>query len=224
MHDILENEINLLQPQIPRKQKCGIITTLLSSFIGLAYEGISSFLHHMWNKALHKAVSTMNSKANIQHNKLMQLEISMLMYGVYNVETLEKLITTIHNIHNTMSSHERLFAGQYSMCYIRPVNWFLTVSTLGGSGSLEITDFYSFYFRGVWWSWKNRIYWFSLYILHVAGFEEPTMSTAAEAAADSPQNPEEESPVGNPNARLPSQTRGGVTNYADHHRCWGRLP
>ena len=46
MHNILENEINLLLPQIPRKQKCGIITTLMSSFIGLAYEDISSFLHH----------------------------------------------------------------------------------------------------------------------------------------------------------------------------------
>ena len=46
MHNILENEINLLLPQIPRKQKHGIIITLVSSFIGLAYEGISSFLHH----------------------------------------------------------------------------------------------------------------------------------------------------------------------------------
>ena len=45
-HNLLENEINLLLPQIPRKQKCGIITTLVSSFMGLAYEGISSFLHH----------------------------------------------------------------------------------------------------------------------------------------------------------------------------------
>ena len=36
------------------------------------------------------------------------------MYGVYNVETLEKLITTVHNIPNTTSSHERLFAGQHS--------------------------------------------------------------------------------------------------------------
>ena len=45
-HNILENEINLILPQIPRKQKCGIITILVSSFIGLAYEGISSFLHH----------------------------------------------------------------------------------------------------------------------------------------------------------------------------------
>ena len=53
-HNILKNEINLMLPQIPRKQKCGIITRLVSSFIGLAYDGISSFLHHKQNKALHK--------------------------------------------------------------------------------------------------------------------------------------------------------------------------
>ena len=45
-HNILKNKINLILPQIPRKQKCGIVTTLVSSFTGLAYEGISSFLHH----------------------------------------------------------------------------------------------------------------------------------------------------------------------------------
>ena len=45
-HSILKNEIDLILPQVPRKQKCGIITRLVSSFIGLAYEGISSFLHH----------------------------------------------------------------------------------------------------------------------------------------------------------------------------------
>ena len=75
---------------MPRVQKCGIITTLISSFIGLAYEGISSFLHNNRNKALHKAINAMDSKAGIQHNKLMQLENSMLMYGVYIAETLEK--------------------------------------------------------------------------------------------------------------------------------------
>ena len=39
--------------------------------ICLAYEGISSILHHKGNNALHKAVQAMNEKANIQHNKLM---------------------------------------------------------------------------------------------------------------------------------------------------------
>ena len=45
-HIILENEIYLILPQIQRKQKHGIITMLVSSFTALAYEGISSFLHH----------------------------------------------------------------------------------------------------------------------------------------------------------------------------------
>ena len=45
-HNILKNEIDLILPQLPRKQKCGLITTVVSSFIGLAYEDICSFLHH----------------------------------------------------------------------------------------------------------------------------------------------------------------------------------
>ena len=113
-HNILEKEINLLLPQIPSVQKCGIITTLVSSFIGLAYEGISSFLQKKRNKALHKTITAMDNKADIHCNKLMHLENSKLMYGVYYAETLEELIKTVHNIHNTTTSHERLFMGQHS--------------------------------------------------------------------------------------------------------------
>ena len=61
----------------------------------------------------------MDSKTTIQHNKLMQLENSMLIYGVYNAEMLEKLINTVHHIHNTTSLHERLFAGQQSSLTLR---------------------------------------------------------------------------------------------------------
>ena len=43
-HNILNTEINLILPQVPRKQKCETITMLVSSFIGLTYEGISRFL------------------------------------------------------------------------------------------------------------------------------------------------------------------------------------
>ena len=102
-HNILKNEIDLILPHIPRKQKCSIITTIVS--IGLAYEGISSFLHNKRNKALHKAVKAMDSKTTIQCNKLIQLENSMLMYNTYNAEILEKIINTVHCSHNTTSSH-----------------------------------------------------------------------------------------------------------------------
>ena len=91
----------------------------MSSFIGLAYEGISSFLHHKGNKALHKAVKAMDGKTTIHHNKFIQLENSMFMYSVYNADILEKLIDMVHQIHNTTSSHERLFAGQQSSLTLR---------------------------------------------------------------------------------------------------------
>ena len=118
-HNILDREINLMLPLILRKQKCGIITTLVSNFIGLAYEGISSFLHHRQNKALHQAVRAMDSKITIQCNKLIQLENSMIMYGIYNADTLGKLINTVHNIHNTTSLHKRLFGEQQSFLTLR---------------------------------------------------------------------------------------------------------
>ena len=114
-HNILEKEIKLLLPQVGKRQKHGIITTVISSFIGLAYECISSFLQHKRNNALHRAVNAMNNKANIQCNKLMKLDDTMLMYGIYNAETLEKLINTVCKIHNTTSSHEKLFAGEHNL-------------------------------------------------------------------------------------------------------------
>ena len=72
-------EINLLLPKMPRIQKCGIITMLVSSFIGLACDGISSFLQNKRNKALHKAISAIDNKVDIQCNTLIHLKNSMLM-------------------------------------------------------------------------------------------------------------------------------------------------
>ena len=69
VHNILANEIRPLLPQIC-KQKCGLITTLVSGFIGLAYEGISSFLQKKCNNALQKAMIAMNGEAEFQCNKL----------------------------------------------------------------------------------------------------------------------------------------------------------
>ena len=46
-------EIRLLLSYVSR-QRCGIITTLVSSFIGLAYKGIMSFLQQKCENALHK--------------------------------------------------------------------------------------------------------------------------------------------------------------------------
>ena len=47
------------------------------------------------------------------------LENSMLMYGIYNAEALEKLINILHNMHNMTTLHETLFAGQQSSLALR---------------------------------------------------------------------------------------------------------
>ena len=112
------NEIKPLLPQIS-KQKCGLITTLVSGFIGLAYEGISSFLQKKRNDALQKAMIAMNSEAKFQCNKLLKLYNTMLMYGIYNAEMLEKLINTVQELHNVTSLHERLFAGEHNSTLFR---------------------------------------------------------------------------------------------------------
>ena len=74
-YDTLANDIGKILPKFPtdKRQKHGailasILGSVASSVIGLAYKGISSFLHHKRHKALHKAVAMMNKKTNIQHN------------------------------------------------------------------------------------------------------------------------------------------------------------
>ena len=49
----------------------------------------------------------------------MKLDDTMLMYGIYNRETLEKLIKTVHEIHNTSSSREKLFVGEHGHSLFR---------------------------------------------------------------------------------------------------------
>ena len=126
VYNILVNEIRLLLPHIS-KQKCGIISTLVSGFTGLAYEGISSFLQRKCEDALQKAMIAMNNEADFQCNKLLKLDNTMLMYGIYNAETLEKLINTVQEIHNVTSSPERLFAGEHNPAIFR----LLYMSALG---------------------------------------------------------------------------------------------
>ena len=61
----------------------------------------------------------MNDQINIQHNKLIKLDDTMLMYGIYSAEMLGKLVDTVHEIHNATSSNEKLFAGEHNPSLFR---------------------------------------------------------------------------------------------------------
>ena len=77
------------------------------------------FLQRKCKNALQKAVLAMNNEADIQHNKLLKLDNTIVMYQIYNADTLEKLINTVHEIHNVTSSHEKLFAGEHNPAIFR---------------------------------------------------------------------------------------------------------
>ena len=53
----------------------------------------------------------MSITTDAQGNKLMHLENSLIMYGVYNAETLSKLIKTAQVMHSSQIHVEQLFAG-----------------------------------------------------------------------------------------------------------------
>ena len=118
-HHILKKEIDLILPKfyMEQRNKRGIFGAIILGFIGLAFEGISSFLHHKRHKALHKAVKAMSIFMDMQRNKLMHLENTLVMYRIYNAETLEKLVKTVQVIHSRQSLIEGLFAGQSVAAY-----------------------------------------------------------------------------------------------------------
>ena len=63
----------------------------------------------------------MESKTVIQCNKLMHIGNSMVVYGIYNAETLEKVINTVHCIHNITSPYEKLFVEQHDTALLQPM-------------------------------------------------------------------------------------------------------
>ena len=54
----------------------------------------------------------MNKKTNVQCNRIHHLEDTMIMYGVYNSDTLADLIDTVHRMQNCPTWNEKTFTGK----------------------------------------------------------------------------------------------------------------
>ena len=76
VYDILENKVKPLLPKMPR-QKCGLVTTLVSGFIDLAYEGISSFLQRKWDNGLKKTIFRLLYTNNLE---IQQYAFNLLLF------------------------------------------------------------------------------------------------------------------------------------------------
>ena len=60
---------------------------------------------------------TLNKKVNIEQNTVFYLENSMIMYGVYNVDTLEKLIQMVHKMNTRSIWFDKLCSEQFKEYY-----------------------------------------------------------------------------------------------------------
>ena len=54
----------------------------------------------------------MSNLTDAQRNKLMHVKNTLVMYRIYNAETLEKLVKMVQVIHSRQSLTEDLIAGQ----------------------------------------------------------------------------------------------------------------
>ena len=54
----------------------------------------------------------MNTKVDMDHNRVYHLEDTMIMYGTYNSDTLMDLIDTVHKMHNVTTWKEKIFIGK----------------------------------------------------------------------------------------------------------------
>ena len=67
VHDILKKEIPLILLHLTKnKKKSGIIASLVTGFIKMVYEGISSYLHNKRQKALKKGFVAMENQVNLE--------------------------------------------------------------------------------------------------------------------------------------------------------------
>ena len=114
-YNILQNKIGLILPNFNNRKKrflTTILGTIASKVIGLAFEGVSSFLHHKRHKALCKAVKVMNTRSEMDHNRVYHLEDTMIMYIKYNSDTLMELVKTVHQMQNTSTWKEKIFVSK----------------------------------------------------------------------------------------------------------------
>ena len=81
-----------------------------------------NYLHNKRQTALKKAFIAMEKLVNLERNEIFHFEDSMVIYGIYNLETIEKLVSTIHHMHNKTTWNGNLFVGKLNHCY----EWYLS--------------------------------------------------------------------------------------------------
>ena len=98
----------------PIRIKRGFATFIpaLASLATIAVESIGSFLQKKCNAALAKGIKAIKSDQKLAWNSVKQLEDDFLMYGKYNLDSLEKIVHTINHLGDRVHHMESLLMGE----------------------------------------------------------------------------------------------------------------
>ena len=84
----------------------------LASLATIAVKSIGSFLQKKCNAALSKGLNAIKSDQLLAWNSIKQLEDNYLLYGKYNLDTLEKIIHTVNHLGDRVHRMEELLLGK----------------------------------------------------------------------------------------------------------------
>ena len=119
LHDLLEEDLHAALPELKphvvmrsrhmSKRGFGVFLSAMPGLITLAVERISTYLKSCQDKCISDAVNGMRQDDAMTRNKLQQYFNDFLMYGRFNVETLDKVVDTVNSIHKCQTELESVF-------------------------------------------------------------------------------------------------------------------
>ena len=101
---------------------------VLAGLATLAVESIGSFLQRKHNAALAKGIKAIKIDQKLAWNSLKQIEDDFLLYGKYNLDSLEKIVHTINHLGDRVHHMESLLMGNDSLV---TKEQFLHVNSIG---------------------------------------------------------------------------------------------
>ena len=91
-----------------RRGTGAIFSSVLPGLITLAVESLTSWIKGKEQNRIHQAVDKMRKTESDVKNTLTQYQEDFLMYGKYNVESLNKVIDTLNLLHDKQTELEKL--------------------------------------------------------------------------------------------------------------------
>ncbi len=94
------------------KRGFGVIASVVGAMVTMGIEHLNSHLQHKRELAMKKAIEALEKDRQLMSNTVKQVEKDFLMYGRYQVDSLEKVIETVNSLHKRTSLLEKYFGMQ----------------------------------------------------------------------------------------------------------------